>query len=138
MEANPHTPPAGEWPARFRFHQPCGCGMHIGAETTGRALLMLIGEYEARETHAHQGPVITGKLLKYPEIQVATVDFNYITESVKWTFGGPLFPCGGWNLACARCGETFHADLPGDHPNPPGGCAGHSHVCDECAARHAS
>ena len=136
MDINSTVPPAEGWPTMFKFVHPCGCGMDIDAHTTGGALLILIDEYESPKAHAHQGPVITGQLLKYPGVQVATVDINYLTGSVEWALGGPLFPCGdAWDYACAWCGEVFHDDLPAEHPNPPGDCAGHIHVCDDCMAK---
>ena len=136
MEPNSNTPTAEEWPTRFKFVHPCGCGMDIDAHTVAWALTLLMDEYEEREAHAHQGPVITGKLLKYPGLQVATVEIDYSTGAVEWSFGGPVFPCGdGWDFTCARCGEAFHTELPEEHPNPPGDCAGHIHVCEDCGAK---
>ena len=127
---------AEEWPTKFRFHHPCGCGMNIDAETFGEAMAVLTADYMTHAGHSRQGPRLTGRLLKYPGLQVATVDINYITGSVEWTLGGPLFPCGdGWDYTCARCGEAFHTELPDEHTNPPGDCAGHIHVCDACGAK---
>ena len=78
----------------------------------------------------------TGKLFQYPDLQIGEVILDYIARTTEFTPGGQIFPCGdSWDFTCARCGEAFHMELPDEHPNPPGDCAGHIHVCEDCGAK---
>lgn len=92
MEPNSIVLPAGEWPTRFKFVQSCGCGMDIDAHTVADALAVLTADYMTHAGNSRQGPRLTGRLLKYPGLQVATVEINYITGAVVWTLGGPCSP----------------------------------------------
>ena len=137
MEPNSNTPTSEEWPTRFKFHQPCGCGMHIDAETVADALWVLTAEYTTDAHHRCQWPVIIGKLIKYPGLQIGEVVLDYIARTTELTPGGPVFPCGdSWDFTCSHCADQFHLDNPESHPGPPEECDGHEHLCDACADRY--
>ena len=113
MELNSYIQTAEAWPTRFRFSQPCGCRMNIGAETVGDALAELTADYTAHAGHSCQEPVIAGMLLKRPGIQIGIVILNYTLRPTELIPGGPLSPeatagttpapaAGGSSTPCCR------------------------------------